>query len=714
MSVIAISLNNTFLELSDNSIRWEAVNTLFEDNALQGDYSFPFTLPYSPTNMNALGFAHKAEVFTQSVTYQVVLFLGPRSIPSKLIINGCKANGYSVNIAGGIKGISNASKNLRDLDLGTRDLAEGFGNMALYQYVNWQLGIAFPPHYNPGFYGAANATFNGVINRQDATTGAFKYNTVDTGNKYCFVPFVYLFYILKAIFEDIGLAPSGTFWNDKELATALIYNNYALDKAEDIGVVVKSNIAQHLVFPMHDSLGADPITIKLYNDLSGCSDEGSNWNNATSKYIIPQDASYACKFTGRISYNGGYAIKIIISAGGSNIGSFDAMPVDEEAIDINIIAALPSGISASEIYVYSYSLSGDNDDDGHSDASDFMIENCTLTIYQYDHDEFNIMDQTVTISKHLPNMDVQTFLKGVKNRFQTSMDIDWDNKLVVMNLAERTIIDPAEVNLTDEADPNYEIVFGDINKGYSLNYDFGSSDTLVGPSNFVPLDTTRIIATVDKPADLPTPINIDDLAIVKNKNKVARVIDDSGLIWVDYMDYYYPVIVGNAEREIKMELAPMMMTDQQLNESATENANHKKCLMPAITEMGSSILFGIGSDNSPSFRMVFMRGVNSDHTIGGYYIYASSTNIDINGNSVGNYTSMLQGPNGWYITFLEKILLAINTDSIFEHLVMLPITYLRYKGKVQIKNVNYIIKSISMPIGINVKQSLMKLLKLQY
>lgn len=188
-------------------------------------------------------------------------------------------------------------------------------------------------------------------------------------------------------------------------------------------------------------------------------------------------------------------------------------------------------------------------------------------------------------------------------------------------------------------------------------------------------------------------------------------IVSSVFTWVEYSDYYYPITVGKGGTQRKIEFAPMLMTAAQVNESATSDPDDIICLMPAISETGSSPIFDLGI-NPPSFRTVFMRGKIPAGTYGGNYIYASSTNYDVNGVQLGSYTYKMPGTDGWYARFLQKILLAIDNSAVFEFLIMLPSSYLKYKGKVQIKNVNYLIKNVSMFLGNTVKQSVVKLLKL--
>jgi hypothetical protein len=334
----------------------------------------------------------------------------------------------------------------------------------------------------------------------------------------------------------------------------------------------------------------------------------------------------------------------------------------------------------------------------------------SLQIKNYSTTDVNIMDPIVVLKNHVPDITVAELLKALKGLAQMEITIDWDLRQFIMNYAENMINNPAEIDLTELCDPFPEQIFDDKNKGYILNYDFGSQDALT-TDNFKTLDPSISIIEYNTKFDLPAPAILNSFAVVKNKNKLMQVqLVASVLTWIEYSDYYYPVKVGKGGREIKIELAPMMMTDAHDNYSATSDPNDIKALMPTISETGSSVLFDLGI-NPPSLRVVFMRGKITG-TYGGNYIYASSTNIDINGNIVGDYTLKLQGSDGWYQRFLEKILLAIDNSAVYEYLILLPASYLKYKGKAQIANVNYLFKNVSMFIGKSIKQSVVKLLKL--
>lgn len=703
--MFAITKDGVYLDLSGTTLRWETVNTLFEEDALQNDYSFPATLPLSPPNMKAFGFINEADVPKEKVIFDIVLFLDDRSIPSKLIINGIRRSGFNINIAGGFAGLVNADLTLKEA-LADEDVIAiaDVTDLTAFRYADWKNKIAFPAHYNPDFYGDTNPDFNGVLNKQDSVTGDYLTNSVLLGNQYALVPFLYYHYIFQQIFAANGMTIKGNYWYDVEASNLLLYNNYALD-APDTGTT--SSFVKAAGTQIMMSVSEQKI---LFSDLlPDASDPDLAWDNTTSTYTVPTSDEYS------FSMELGVQLLAITSSYLDAVGRL-AVPVffvkmyrddgvnpleqigytscygTAARIIINASAACTAGdIVSVKAYVGATFIAN----------GIYRVANGSLLAGLTNPAIYNGMANEVVLGNHVPDITVNDFLKFIKNRAELDFKLDWENKEVTINYAKDIMESPPEVDLTSLSDPYPEQIF-EPKKGFTLSYDFGSQDELL-TDNFLPYDESRIIGYFPSRFNFGYPAFEGDLAVDYRSCKIWKVVRlGVSLAWIIHSDFYYPIVVGKGEVERKIELAPMFMTVL---------APGMLALIPTIRETGCSPMFNLGVDNAPSLRVIYMRGVYHE-SLGGTQVYASSTNYDYAAQQDGNYTMKLQGTDGWYTLFKEKIMIAIDNGEIFEYKIMLPLSYLAYRGKVQIKNVNYLVKNISTGISKVVKQSVVKLLKL--
>lgn len=709
------------LDLSDGTIRWETVNSLFEENVFQSDYTFPFTLPPSNKNKRLLGFLHMAEVPNKKVKFQVLLFVGSRSIKCKLIVNGTNGKGYDASVAAGIFGLDDADNSLKGLPfdgdgdgaVGTVDLKPTFAYAwTIYKTTDWKNRVALPPHYNPDFYGDSNPDFQGVVNRMDTVIGTMCLNDISGPNKYTLVPFLYIHYILKTIFETRnGLKITGTYWDDEEVSNALLYNNYSLDAEQSVDCKVKLGEDVFLW------VGSDTV-VPFRNDVSGANDPGGVWNNGTGKYDSAHAGDYAMtanlKFKIDLPSSFPAAVYVRIRIYSSILGMIYTNGLDGVPYDVNTIynvvrtELVPGASFGEELYITVLPWVPST-----SDRAPFILykDESYLEVSRYDDAVINLMNPIITLKNHVPDVTISEFLKWLKGWAEIEITINWDDKSVDLNYISETLKRPRVQDVTRFAAPNPIVLFDNKNPGFLLNYGWGTSDKLV-EGNFKEFDKSLFLGFYNTKFDLPTPFAINKYAVVINTNKVMVAKVDSGTImWMEYTDYYYPIRVGDAGKLPVIDLAPMLMTDIAANEASGGTVNDMVALMPTIKETGSSQLFNLGI-NDWSTRVVFMRGMNGAGTYGGNYILASSSNIDINGNVCGNYKLKLQDDDGMYLKWHERIMLAIDNSEVYEYLILLGYGLIDYRSIVQIKNVNYLIKNISMPLGSTIKRSVVKLLKI--
>jgi hypothetical protein len=85
----------------------------------------------------------------------------------------------------------------------------------------------FPMVKNPSFYGEENPTFSGYVNEYDV---GYQHNPITDRTRSTLVPFFFLNFVLKKLFELAGYEASGEFFEDVTLDRLIIYNTHSLDR----------------------------------------------------------------------------------------------------------------------------------------------------------------------------------------------------------------------------------------------------------------------------------------------------------------------------------------------------------------------------------------------------------------------------------------------------------------------------------------------------
>lgn len=719
--MIAIEINNSFLNLGDANIRIEKNNPSFITELFQGDYSFPFTIPTTENNLRILGFVNTIEIVNRTIELEGYLWLfGAPYLKTKILVSAGTHKSITLNLASGLKAMRIADKSLKDINFGsdyvlgsnTDEVISKAKDISLItDYTTY--GFTFVPHKNLDFYGGANPDFCGIVNRQNSVTGDFFKNDAFIGNKYCLVPFLYLFFILKKIFEAEGLTPTGDFWNDPEMQKLLIYNNYALDSPnEDDNCYVLAG---------SDRTYNTNTRLKLFKGPTGSFDAAGAWSNTLFEYTILQA--------------GDLVIDVLINAYSDTrdtmyFGTYE--PHFNLYIDGVLAGALtfPSqsygNFSRSLSYAYTATV-GDIGKKIHLEnivapiflpltGLIFNVKASSYLLITNNSDAINIYKKSITFSNHVADISVSDFLSQFKN-IGISFEFNYNNLTVAINYDKNYMQTNDIVDWTGKATTEYELNFEDRNKGYKVNYDFGASDKLV-EGNFKKYLAKNFKGEYSTLKNLPHPSNVGFIALVTNSNQLYITAQNPlavGLIWQYFGDNYYDIVIGRGEQESKTKIAPMFM-DFTDNEGGTSLQN--RCLIPTSSQQGSSQMFSIGVSDF-DIRFVFLRGVNQSNGLaspeGGNYIYAGTTRFGINGDIVGSYEFSLNSKYGLIDKFVLDFLRFLNNADIVDvnlRLHEVDIVNLNIKKKTNIDGVGFLIKSISLSMAKTLSLARAKMLKL--
>lgn len=670
MQAFAILVNNVFLDIGDSVLRYELVNPMFITELYQDAYSFPFTIPASELNIKALNYANYLDNSNRNTEYDAWLYIyGVPKFKCKLRITKSNTRTITVSLYSGIKALTNADKKLSEIDLGedyflgnTQDEILATAKTAT-QSGNWQAyPFAFVPFAAPNFYNGNNPNWGGVVNRVDPTTGnIWPIPALGFYNKYTYVPWLFLFYVLYRIFKAENLTIQGSFWTDPEMSKLLLVNNKSLDertKSKDAFMMMNgtqqfTTTGQKLKFKvapgMYDSLGGynpsnDTFTFKAIGD-----------------YVITVELIYRAHVdTGTqpsVAHGGSFSIKY----DGTDIGNSEGLSTEKETTKLFSTFV---GYSQKRRVVFDARVTIGSGDIGKSfvlyynKGTGNLQSNTILDVYNgvnidgatYDtlltvRCENNPQVQpskTIKFGEHVGDFTVAGFLSELK-KIGLTYDFDYTKGTVTIDKNDSRVTSSNILELTDKSAEDIELSFENSGKGLTLAYEFPAEEN-AKPN----IAKDKVLGEFEDPAYFASPRKDGDYIISSSTRELykSRVDATYGMMW-EKAGYWYPDFVyGKGETSVVCKLAPVQMCIAD-NEGGSSNQN--KALMPYIAGVGTSPIYGVGV-NDFALRLVFWRGLNNDGVAdtkrGGNYVLASTGMYNINRQKVGNYTFNLETEEG--------------------------------------------------------------------
>jgi hypothetical protein len=222
--MIGITVAAGALDLAAGTISMDISSPYFEADTVPGTITYPFGLPMSPTNQQALGFPHvRADVGEKLAPEPASFYIdGVLRWVGSLVYLDCDEDAqlYEYNfvadaadLASRIDGVS-----LVSLPLGTEPLVLETDN-PLY---------ALPCLRNKTFYDADKVKdYCQIINYY---SGSYKVNP--GGKRSPMVPFLRLVPLIRRVFGAVGYAVSGPWLDLPEVQRLVIYSDRAAEDAE--------------------------------------------------------------------------------------------------------------------------------------------------------------------------------------------------------------------------------------------------------------------------------------------------------------------------------------------------------------------------------------------------------------------------------------------------------------------------------------------------
>ncbi len=701
---IDILVNGKFLDLPSNkAIRYELINPFFTTEVYQGEYSFPFEIGATPTNNSIFKYANLPNTSDRITDFTAIVYVyGIPKFSTKLKVSRGRNLGYSIVLNGGVKVLSTADLKLNQIDfgddfyLGNTQADVLASAKTATESGNWlDYPFAFVPHISSNFYNGLNASFLGIINRVNSANGNLLVNDAITiNNKYTLVPWLYLHFILKKIFDNEGFTPKGSFWDDAECNKILITSNKAIEvRDQTYNVKVIAGVDQNLT-TTGDLAGFMVGPLGSYDPIGA-------YDNASKSYIIQQA--------------GKHNITVFIQGKCTSSATLPPPNIDPGRALVKYDGAtmgavrLNNGTSDPYTSLYkhtiSFSITATSGDIGKAinvefekntnfwqTSSYFIFERNSYMAVTLDENSVpSAPPSTIIYSQHVPDWTVGELFVELK-KLGINFIFDFATKTVELSIVDKSLVFPDAIDVTGICEPENELDFEEQGKGVTFSYQFEEEDLAVSD-----IGTDYLTHLGISPLDV-VPVREGNFLLMGLTNEVYITKNTgSGLAW-DFYGHYHPQLkIGQGETEITSKLSPVNMGFAD-NEGGTSDQN--KAIMPKLYGIGSSELYGLGT-NKHTPKICFWRGLNqgghSSVERGGVYVLATPFTKGINENTVGKYSIDLTA-TGMVQAFCRKLLNAINKSEILEkNMYLTPLIFekIRQDSKLMVEYNLYIVKRIS-------------------
>lgn len=712
--MIRIEIDNESIWLENKTkLRLELNSTLFQTDVIPGSVVYPFNIPVKG-NESIFNHAHFVEINKLVKSFDANLFIGDSiRFSCKLLLKKISPKYYRSSII--LNTFSTDFKDLNLTNLVYDDITIGgtphsATNVAFHaeQIVKGNLAAdyTFPVIFAEFFYGELDddtneAEFNPdwgeddgsgtkvgkYINNFVASAGTFPYNPVNENpecdNIHTMVPMPYVMPVLENIFSSENYLAFGDFFDNAELQKLILFNNYPLDQKYKQYFVRASQIGSQ-------SFTGEAV-IQFNDDSSGDNeDDDSAFNTSTYKYEIKARGYHQVKINLDYTNNSIEALhrvtwSLLKDTTVIDSGVISGPYVLSGELEINFTEFEDTGDIGSE---YSLKVFFEDDDGLGWDSCNGTVEYGLIVVSNNSVSDLNQFANTLNITNHLPDIEAGGFLNAIRLAFGLSIFYDFEGKEIQFDFSKDVVTSPNYLDLTSQVIANIiELGFSDFT-GFTFNIDYHNDVVLY--------DNYEYLGAFDTNADLPTPSGVNKVALVLSTNVIniyRKDHDTEEMGWLFFSDNFYDLVKEDGSEEI--------------NPGLSAQAMHRgNDLLTAETKgTGSSPAFETGV-NEFDFILMFDRGMQEDDN-GDDYPMASSVNLDLAGNSLGNYSLVMDGDAGLYEQFLKpwyefilnaeevRRMFVCNETQMMEIIKLFSPQRGKKTRKCRIDNINYIPKKFS-------------------
>lgn len=457
----------------------------------------------------------------------------------------------------------------------------------------------FPSVYAPDFYQGENEAFLGVINNFEGSfvNDEFNVNTI--------VPMLYLFSIIKRIFEFAGYQVTGDIFADAMLSKAIVMNNHGLDKL--ISIAFYGN--QSGPFSTESETGFI-IIWDFFNDLGGFYDP------ETGKYHIAYAGTY--EFEGNIKHYklalATYTLEVVRKVGEFESILFSITDIYDFNAEAETLISFSTEIdnSLGEIYVrVSVGTEG------------VGVDNSNFNITSPDNVKINAFQESFNYKNHVPVIDSIEFLKMFFEEYQVFPIFDRKTKKVELVYFSQMLASKPQQDLTQGMVRNTEKVKQNDYKGLNISFDF-DKETL-----FIP---DQINGEVETYFDLPSEVLSYNVILVNTLNAyLYHFYNETDDIWEWlHMADVNPVYEdGLKEKMIVLKFAPLLMRNK-------DNRINMPRSLPYFSGSGTSHAYQM--NNEFPLRIMFYAGYTESYVDNlSKYPFAGISKLNSEGDEVLPY-----------------------------------------------------------------------------
>lgn len=454
----------------------------------------------------------------------------------------------------------------------------------------------------------------GNINTWDPTAGSGAGNWVFnlTKNEACFCPQFYLKDILTRAMAWLGFTADGSFMQDYNTHTVIVWNNRLLDKASSTNHVLASQSApQNLAavdlnhsFPsLWSSNGA---TLKLV-----CTDETTVPNEDPdgvwdgTNYTISAAGQHIWKIRLNITSaaNLFYHVGIFRTSDDSRIAwalvGSDTDMRQNWSVLVQISHEFDAGDIGDDFHIKVNPRNWFTDHGTGTAVGSvpFTLSECYVDIARGDGDLENVGDNVIHPADHVPDITIEQLLLEVRDTWHLRIVPDHRTKRIHFDYQEDILAEP---------------ILGDLTKQVAGPTVFAHQDRVTGlrckvstgrPEDLPDLSGHFDDGEIDTETTLVTPASDLHTVYVRNSATVlvSKLYDANKYAWFPVGTLHRDAQMGEMDnpREVEPEFAPPNMDWIPAHGGVL-------CLMPVIKEPCSSPMFGMGNNPPGLFFMNYL------------------------------------------------------------------------------------------------------------